>query len=51
MSLIYFLTGGAFYWLAYRNAPRIEETRATHPAKPETEIIHLFPAETDLRAA
>lgn len=51
MSLIYFLTGGAFYWFAYRNAPTREELDSTHPVKGEAEIIHLFPSETELRAA
>jgi len=51
MSLIYFLTGGAFYWLAYRNAPRLEELEATHPARKEAEIIHLYPETVELKAA
>jgi|GEM_PF-6579357 len=51
MSLIYFLTGGAFYWFAYRNAPMREELDGTHPAKREAEVIHLFPSEKELRAA
>lgn len=51
MSLIYLLTGGAFYWLAYRTAPQVEELEATHPVRVEAEIIHLFPAESDLKAA
>ncbi|MBN9500754.1 MAG: hypothetical protein J0H02_03085 [Armatimonadetes bacterium] len=51
MTLLYLISGSAFYWLAYRNAPVQEELDATHPVKQEAEIVHLFPNETELRAA
>lgn len=49
--LLYILTGSAFYWLSYRFAPNGEENSTTHPAKPECEVILLYPEQSGLRAA
>jgi hypothetical protein len=49
--LLYILTGSAFYWLSYRNAPFVDDNSTTHPNAPEAEVIYLFPEEGQLRAA
>lgn len=51
MPLLYILTGTAFYWLSYRNAPQVEDNSTTHPQVNEGEVIYLFPESADLNAA
>jgi len=44
MPLLYILTGTAFYWIGYRQAPAFDEDLDTHPVQ-NCEELYLFPEE------